>query len=157
MKLEKSINIIKYLPFYMLFAPFWFSNGVVDKFYGVLFGTYQGNSWAGWKEYIAGTWAKKPLTDMLFVPLYDYLFPVVIILQILPVVFLIVSFLKMEILPNKPKTYLKAGLLASLFVTAAMAFTQTLSGAPDVQYLFQFWAVSLLGFWYVESQSTTIA
>ena len=155
-KLEKAIDVIKYLPFYMLFAPFWFSNGVVDKFYGILFGTRHGDSWDGWKEYIAGTWSKKPLTDTLMVPMYDYLFPVLIALQILPVVLLIASFLKLEILPNKPKTLLKAGLLSSLFVTASMAVSQTLAGASDVQYLFQFWAVSLLAFWYVETQAKSL-
>ncbi|OCH21698.1 hypothetical protein [Aliivibrio logei] len=155
-KLEKAIEVIKYLPFYMLFAPFWFSNGVVDKFYGILFGTSHGDSWEGWKEYIAGTWAKKPLTDALFVPMFDYLFPVLVILQIVPVILLIASFLKLEILPNKPKTLLKAGLLSSLFVTSSMAVSQTLAGASDVQYLFQFWAVSLLAFWYVETQAKSM-
>ncbi|WP_254052628.1 hypothetical protein [Aliivibrio sp. EL58] len=155
-KLEKAIDVIKYLPFYMLFAPFWFSNGVVDKFYGILFGTRHGDSWDGWKEYIAGTWSQKPLTNTLLVPMYDYLFPVLIALQILPVVLLIVSFLKLEILPNRPKTLLKAGLLSSLFVTASMAVSQTLAGASDVQYLFQFWGVSLLAFWYVETQAKSL-
>lgn len=37
-----------------------------------------------------------------------------------------------------------------------MAVSQTLAGASDVQYLFQFWAVSLLAFWYVETQAKSM-
>ncbi|KJG24737.1 hypothetical protein UB37_04400 [Photobacterium iliopiscarium] len=156
MNLNKIINTLKFFPFYLLFAPFWFSNGIVDKFYGVFFGTYAGDSWAGWKEYIAGNWAKKPVTDFLLVPFFDYLFPVLMLLQALPFILLVVSFIKMEFMPNKPKLWLKAGILASLFVTSAMCFSQTLAGTSDVQYLFQFWGVSLLGFWYVENQEKII-
>ncbi|EMF0717968.1 hypothetical protein [Citrobacter sp. Marseille-Q6884] len=146
------------IPVQIFIFIFWFKNGFIDKVMGVLLGiitpdtAYAGDTWAGWKGYIVGTWDKSQVAHYFLSPVFDYVFPVLIILQCLPFVLIIISVLKGEFLANKERPWLIYAAFASLFVAGCMVFTQTLSGASDGQYLWQFIGFSMVAIMFIRNE-----
>lgn len=146
------------IPLQIFLFVFWFKNGFIDKVMGVLLGivtpdtAYQGDTWAGWKGYIVGTWDKSQVGHALLSPTFDFMFPILILLQCLPFVLIIRSVLAGEFLAGKERIWLLRGAFASIFVAGCMVFTQTLAGASDGKYLWQFIAFSMLAIIYIRNE-----
>ena len=147
-----AFNII---PAQIFLGIFWFKNGFIDKVCGIFMGivmpdvAYHGDTWAGWKEYIVGVWDKSVFAHVVLSPLYNALFPVLIILQCLPFIFIFISLLKGEFLTGRQRPWLYRGAVASLFVTSAMIISQTLSGASDGEYLWHLLADGMVIIMYI--------
>ena len=96
------------IPVQIFLGIFWFKIGFIDKVCGIFNGlispetAYHGDTWAGWKEYIVGTWDKSQVAHVALSPLFDALFPVLIILQCLPFLFIIY----LAVVNNLPIEYL---------------------------------------------------
>ena len=151
------------IPVQIFLGIFWFKNGFIDKVCGIFNGlispetAYHGDTWAGWKEYIVGTWDKSQVAHVALSPLFDALFPVLIILQCLPFLFIIVSILKLEFLTDaNARPWLMKSAVASLFVTSVMLFSQTLSGASDGEYLWHLLAAGMVLIMYIKNTNTII-
>jgi hypothetical protein len=146
------------IPVQIFLGFFWFKNGFIDKVCGIVNGlispatSYRGDTWIGWKEYIVGTWDKSQVTHVILSPFFDILFPVLIILQCLPFIFIIISILKFEFLNvDTCRPWLMKGAIASLFVTSVMLFSQTLSGASDGEYLWHLLAAGMVLVIYIKT------
>ncbi|EAS66504.1 hypothetical protein L4D04_05725 [Photobacterium angustum] len=156
----KRINF-EIIPAQIFLFAFWLKNGFIDKVFGVALGAlypnnaaYRGDSWAGWESYITGNWNKSEVAHTLFSPVYNYLFPVIIILQCLPAILMIVAFLKGEFLTGVNTVFTKRAAIASLFVTSVLLFSQTIAGAPDGQYLWQLLGLGMIVMMYIYYQAT---
>lgn len=151
----KLLNF-KIIPIQIFLFAFWFKNGFIDKLFGVTANVlfphiaYKGDSWSGWKSYITGNWDKSSVAHMLFTPIYDYMFPLIIILQCLPAVILIIAIMKGEFLNDKDSVFTQRSAVASLFVTSVLLFSQTISGAPDGQYLWQLLGLGMILIMYIK-------
>lgn len=146
------------IPIQIFLFVFWFKNGFIDKMMGVLLGiitpdtAYAGDTWAGWKGYIVGTWDKSQVGHALLSPTFDFMFPILIALQCLPFLLVIRSVLAGEFMAGKERPWLLYAAFASLFVTGCMAFTQTITGASDGQYLWQFIGFSMVAIMYLRNE-----
>lgn len=145
------------IPVQIFLGVFWFKNGFIDKVCGVVYGivapetAYHGDTWAGWKEYVVGSWDKSQLAHVVLSPMFDILFPVLIILQCLPVILIIASILNLEFMEVNERPWLMKGAIASLFITSVMLFSQTLAGASDGEYLWHLLAAGMVLIMYVKS------
>ncbi|KFA98895.1 MULTISPECIES: hypothetical protein [Vibrio] len=146
------------IPVQIFLFVFWFKNGFIDKVMGVLLGAvtpetaYAGDTWAGWKGYIVGTWDKSQVGHALLSPTFDFMFPILILLQCLPFILIIRSVLNLEFMTDRERPWLLYSAIASLFVAGCMAFTQTISGASDGQYLWQFMGFSMVAIIYIRNE-----
>jgi hypothetical protein len=146
------------VPLQIFLFAFWFKNGFIDKIMGILLGivtpetAYSGDTWAGWKGYIVGTWDKSQVGHALLSPTFDFMFPILILLQCLPFVLILRSVINGEFMSNKERPWLFHAAISSLFVTSCMAFTQTISGASDSQYLWQFIGFSMVAIMYIRNE-----
>jgi hypothetical protein len=146
------------IPVQIFIFIFWFKNGFIDKVMGIFWGittpntAYAGDTWSGWKDYIVGTWDKSQVAHVVLSPLFDFMFPVVILLQCIPFVLIIISVLKGEFLVDKERPWLLYASFASLFVAGCMVFTQTLSGASDGQYLWEFIGFSMVAIIFIRNE-----
>lgn len=146
------------IPVQIFLFVFWFKNGFIDKVMGVLLGVitpetaYAGDTWSGWKGYIVGTWDKSQVGHVFLSPTFDFMFPILIVLQCLPFVLVIRSVLNGEFMANKQRPWLRYAAIASLFVAGCMALTQTLSGASDGQYLWQFMGFIMVALMYIRHE-----
>ena len=90
------------IPIQIFLFVFWFKNGFIDKVMGVVLGfitpdtAYSGDTWAGWKGYIVGTWDKSQIGHALLSPTFDFMFPILIALQCVPFLLVIRSVLAGE-------------------------------------------------------------
>ena len=146
------------IPVQIFLFVFWFKNGFIDKVMGVLLGVitpetaYAGDTWDGWKGDSVGTWEKSQVGHVFLCPTFDLMFPILIVLQCLPFVLVIRSVLNGEFMANKQRPWLRYAAIASLFVAGCMALTQTLSGASDGQYLWQFMGFSMVALMYIRHE-----
>lgn len=146
------------MPIQIFLFTFWLKNGFIDKVCGIALGfftpetAYQGDTWAGWANYIVGTWDKSQVAHMFLSPLFNLLFPVLIALQCLPFVLAAISILKGEYMADNKKTWLMKSATASLSVTGTMLFSQTLAGASDGQYLWQLLGLGMIMIIYIRQQ-----
>ncbi len=158
-ELIKKIDL-QIIPLHIFWGVFWFKNGFIDKLCGVFLGiltpetAYQGDTWVGWKSYIVGTWDKSQVGHIFLSPLFDILFPVLILLQCLPFILVIASLLKGEFMLGANHRFLKAAASASLLVTSIMLFSQTLAGASDGKYLWQLLGLGMIIIMYINSKSS---
>ncbi len=147
------------IPAQIFLFVFWLKNGVIDKFFGILNGVmspdkaYPGDTWSGWESYIVGTWDKSEVAHALLSPTFDIAFPVLILLQMLPVAFAVKSIISREFFVDSDLTWIKRAATASLFVTSGMLFTQTLAGASDGQYLWQLLGFGMILQMYLKQES----
>ncbi len=146
------------IPVQIFLFIFWFKNGFIDKACGIVRGivspetAYPGDTWAGWSSYIVGTWDKSEVAHTLLSPFFTALFPVLIALQCLPFILAVVSVVKGEFLTGKKLEWLERSAIASLFVTSAMLFSQTLAGAGDGQYLWQLLGLGMVLLMYIKNR-----
>ena len=146
------------IPLQIFLFVFWFKNGFIDKVMGVLLGVvtpdtaYSGDTWSGWKGYIVGTWDKSQVGHVFLSPTFDFMFPILIALQCVPFILIIRSVFNGEFLSNKERPWLFYAAVSSLFVAGCMAFTQTLSGASEGQYLWQFMGFSMIAIMYIRHE-----
>ncbi|MGF1787471.1 hypothetical protein L4D00_16880 [Photobacterium swingsii] len=151
-----AFNII---PVQIFLFVFWFKNGFIDKVCGVLLGfispetAYQGDTWVGWKTYIVGTWDKSAVGHLFISPTFDFMFPILIILQCIPFLLILRSVIAGEFMQGKDRVWLLRAGIASLLVTSCMAFTQTITGASDGQYLWQFLGFGMVALMYIRSEN----
>ncbi|WP_318409226.1 hypothetical protein [Photobacterium leiognathi] len=149
LKIIKNLNF-KIIPVQIFIFAFWFKNGFIDKLFGITVNilfpkiAYHGDSWAGWESYITGNWDKSWIGHLFFTPIYPIMFPLIIVLQCLPAVILIVAIFKGEFLDNRQIKFTQHAATASLFITSVLLFSQTLTGSPDGQYLWQLLGLSLV-------------
>ncbi|OAN11447.1 hypothetical protein A3K86_21130 [Photobacterium jeanii] len=147
------------IPLQIFLFVFWFKNGFIDKVCGVLLGiitpetAYHGDTWQGWKEYIVGTWDKSAVGHTFISPTFDFMFPILIVLQCVPFILILRSVFAGEFMQEKQRPWLLRAGIASLFVTACMAFTQTITGASDGQYLWQFIGFSMVAIMYIRNEN----
>ncbi|KAA0554146.1 hypothetical protein F0327_12515 [Citrobacter braakii] len=154
----KKINF-SIIPVQIFLGVFWFKNGFIDKVCGIFRGivtpetAYQGDTWSGWSGYIVGTWDKSQVAHVILSPLFNILFPVLIVLQCLPFILVIMSILKGEFLHCKNRVWLSYSATASLFVTSVMLFSQTLSGASDGEYLWHLLGLGIIIIMYINKSN----
>ncbi|UKA12899.1 hypothetical protein [Photobacterium damselae] len=148
------------IPVQIFLFVFWFKNGFIDKVCGIALGiitpetAYKGDTWAGWESYIVGTWDKSEVGHAVLSPFFAILFPILIALQCLPFVLALVSIVKGEFLTGEKLKWLERSAIASLFVTSAMLFSQTLSGASDGQYLWQLLGFGMVLLMYIKNRES---
>ncbi|MDH6018513.1 hypothetical protein [Vibrio splendidus] len=144
------------IPVQIFLFIFWFKNGVVDKFFSILMGFVSpgsvphGDTYEGWAEYIVGTWDKSEIGHALLSPMFPFMFPVLIGLQIMPVLFILRSVLNQEFLTGHiDLTFTRLAAIASLCVTSVMLVSQTITGADDGQYLWQLLGLGMVTLMYI--------
>ncbi|PSU26709.1 hypothetical protein DAT36_08990 [Photobacterium phosphoreum] len=152
----KRLNF-QIIPAQIFIFAFWIKNGFIDKFFGVTIAAFfpteanKGDSWAGWESYITGNWNKSDLAHIIFTPAYNYLFPVIVLLQCLPAIIIAIAIIKGEFLHGKDQVFTQRAATASLFVTSVLLFSQTIAGAPDGQYLWQLLGLGMILIMYIKS------
>lgn len=145
------------IPVQIFLGIFWFKNGFIDKVCGILSGiidpvnAYQGDTWAGWAGYIVGTWDKSAVGHVVLSPLFNVMFPVLILLQCLPFVMVLIGVFNKEFMEVSRQDWTERAGLASMFVTSVMLFSQTLAGASDGQYLWQLLGLNMVLMMYLKS------
>lgn len=138
------------MPVQLFLAAFWFKNGFLDKVVGISLGilhpktAYYGLTWGGWHDHIVSNWDNSRIGHLFFTPLFEFLFPIIIILQCLPVLFILMSIINKEFLVDRARPWLMRSAITSFLVTTIMLFSQTLSNARDAEYLLNLFSISMI-------------
>ncbi|WP_394167265.1 hypothetical protein [Photobacterium piscicola] len=143
------------IPVQLFLAAYWFKNGFLDKVVGISLGiihpktAYYGLTWGGWHDNIVGSWDKSRIGHLFFSPFFELLFPIIIILQCLPFLFIFMSIINKEFLIGHDRPWLMRSALTSFIVTTIMLFSQTLSNARDAEYLLNLFSISMVLIIYI--------
>ena len=142
-------------PIQLFLAAYWFKNGFIDKICGIALGiihpktAYYGLTWNGWHDHIVGNWDKSQIGHLFFTPFFNILFPIMILLQCLPFLFIFMSIINKEFLINTSRPWLIKSVLSSFVVTTIMLFSETLSNARDAEYLLHLFSINMILIIYV--------
>ncbi len=143
------------IPVQLFLASYWFKNGFIDKVVGIFLGlihpktAYYGLTWNGWHDHIVGNWDNSRIGHLFFTPFFNVLFPILIILQCLPLLFIFKSILNKEFFINRERPWLIRSALVSFIVTTIMLFSETLSNARDAEYLLNLFSINMILIVYV--------
>ncbi|CEO42117.1 hypothetical protein [Photobacterium kishitanii] len=143
------------IPLQLFLAAYWLKHGFLDKIVGISLGiihpqtAYYGLTWNGWHDHIVGNWDKSRIGHLFFSPFFDILFPIIIVLQCLPFLFIFMSIINKEFLINKTRPWLIKSALASFIVTVIMLFSETLSNARDAEYLLNLFSINIILIIYI--------
>ena len=142
------------IPIQVFIFIYWFKSGIIDKLINIpaaaMFDwAYQGNSWQGWHDYIAGNWDKSFIGKTFFSPVFAVAFPIIIFLQCLPAVLAAISIIKGEFRAQMARPWLVRAALANLFVIGVMNVSQNMTGGSDGEYLWHYLGFSMIVLMYI--------
>ncbi|MCP4956264.1 hypothetical protein [Photobacterium aquimaris] len=150
------------IPVQLFLAAYWLKNGFLDKIVGIFLGiihpetAYYGLTWNGWHDRIVDSWDHSQIGHLFFSPFFDILFPIIIVLQCLPFLFIFISLINKEFITNTHRPWLIRSAVSSFIVTAIMLFSETLSNTKDAQYLLHLFSINMILIIYIHFIEKTV-